>query len=152
MAIVLIIILIVVFNWKTLFPKKTTTQIVPPLAQRAKGAAAKTLTLHSDGFPLKKGSIGPRVVDIQHTLNAANIATNAKLNEDGIWGSKTDAEFRRQFLTTPAGEMSLDNYNKYVQPFLAQISDKWVGGSGNWDTPVTDETPTKTSMFDTGKI
>ena len=59
---------------------------------------ARTLK-RMDEFPLKKGSIGGRVLDLQKSINKKlNFVGGYKpLKLDGIWGSKTDAAVKLSY-------------------------------------------------------
>lgn len=62
--------------------KETTTVVVPPVV-----ASPATPTVQPTGFPLKKGSRGELVKNLQKGLNTR---CNAKLVADGIFGQLTE--------------------------------------------------------------
>lgn len=69
-------------------------------------------------FPLQYGSRGPEVVKLQMYLNYMN-EKNAMglipLNEDGIWGTKTDAAFKT---IMRASSMNESTYNLTVNAII----------------------------------
>ena len=68
------------------------------------GTAPKTITYSPSVFPLKYGSEGDEVRELQLWLNYHLIIPYAPLNDDGVWGDKTDAAVRRTLNVTEVTE------------------------------------------------
>lgn len=62
--------------------------------QAVSGSSVRDYLTVPCGYPLKKGSKGKQVADIQRALNKVKGKTWKVLTVDGIWGDKTDAALK----------------------------------------------------------
>ena len=79
--------------------------------------AGKKIDWSSDEFPLKKGSSGAKVKQLQAGLN---IQKKNNLVLDGKFGEKTLAALKEGFGVDTLSEA---NYNTYILPNIAEIND-----------------------------
>lgn len=77
----------------------------------------KPITWTVDEFPLKQGSKGNRVKQLQAGLN---ILKNANLDIDGKFGTKTMAELKEHFNLEQLTESA---YNTYIKPNINKIDE-----------------------------
>jgi hypothetical protein len=84
------------------------------------GGGGNPAPVRSD-FPLKKGSKGEKVKQVQQALNY-HISYYKRgrplLKEDGVWGAATDAEVKRSF---PDGLITEARYNKMVNDYAQGV-------------------------------
>lgn len=87
---------------------KTTTAINNAANLTGNGSTTTGAT-----FPLKKGSSGTEVKNLQKFLNWSNDTYN--LSEDGVFGNHTEAAVQQE---TNGSEISKQYYDSFVVPFL----------------------------------
>ena len=78
--------------------------------------SSQVINSGTDEFPLKVGSKGLKVKQLQAGLNLKN---NAKLDVDGKFGSKTQSALKKYYGIT---SLSQYDYDKYVYPYLSEIN------------------------------
>ncbi|HPI31242.1 MAG TPA: peptidoglycan-binding domain-containing protein [Bacteroidales bacterium] len=81
-----------------------------------KTTASGTAPSSNNEFPLKNGTKGLKVKQLQAGLN---ILKKTNLNIDGKFGPKTEKALKKHFGITKLTEY---DYDKYVYPYLAQIN------------------------------
>ncbi len=89
----------------------------PPVPESNVDNAGNKINWTSDEFPLKKGSSGTKVKELQAALN---ILKNNNLATDGKFGEKTLAALQEGFKVDSLSEA---NYNTYIKPNITAIND-----------------------------
>lgn len=103
----------------------------------------KKISWSDDEFPIKKGSSGNRVKQLQAGLNILN---NENLALDGKFGDKTLAALNEHYKVTQLSEAA---YNTYIKPNLNKI-DEYIASKhpANAKTSKpTSATPPSNSLF-----
>ncbi len=112
--IIIVILIIAAILYFTVFKK-----MMPPKGEKdIDQITGKPITWTVDEFPLKKGSSGIRVKQLQAGLN---IMKNNNLAIDGKFGDKTLAALQEGYNVTSLSEA---NYNTYIVPNMSKINDE----------------------------
>jgi hypothetical protein len=96
--------------------------IETPIAKLTK--TIKNVIVGNDNFPLKNGSRGSRVTDLQKKINLYSFGGN-KLAEDGIFGPKTEAAVQYWM-----GKNTIDNDND-----LSDLTTRLLNGWSYFSRP-----------------
>ena len=89
----------------------------PPTGETDIDTSGNKINWTSDEFPLKQGSSGTKVKELQAALN---ILKNNNLATDGKFGAKTLAALQEGFKVDSLSEA---NYNTYIKPNITAIND-----------------------------
>ncbi len=89
-------------------PKGIVETVVETVASLVPNKEAKTTPTPKSVFPLQKGSRGPEVKNLQRYINNNSIA---KLDEDGIFGTKTETVLKNLWGTA---SVTQKEYNKML--------------------------------------